>query len=632
MPQQSYTLAQLQQMGATPKSYTLEELQRMGATPVATAAAPHSDDRTATEVLQDQAAHVLKGIPQSITGIPAAVAAVAGTAWEALQGRHMRTLELIKGMLQPVTTSVRGAAAYVAPNTVAAPSRQDFEQAAEGSGALLAGTVLPEVVSRVASARVPPLLKSRLNPTEQAAVAFADREGIPVDAATRTGSKVARGVQKLVQESPGGAGVASDARAAQTTALTETADRLKNQVEPRLGGASYTPETAVDAVTDSVKARIARFNTKAGDAYDLLRQAEQDPANAKTIIGADGTAQQVPLAADLRGVKQALQPIYDEILQRMPIAQQQMNPGLKAIENILSSEDFVPASIADSNLGAIKSIARDTSSPQARRLAMKAIDELDAEVKLAVSAAGPDAVRALERGRALTRAKYKATDLLESLKAGEGQTYEPAATFKTLAGRDDTHVNLLRKVADQVPQDLPKLGRAYLEGLFDTATEEGGFGRTDGLFRNWQNLGDESKALLFPNQLLRTNLDSFLLLAKRIAENPNPSGTASVLQIHALVDSVLGSTGMLLFKPEAAAVGYAGVTSYVIGSRALAKMLFSPNGSKALMHGLRVPLGNKAAATLAANQILSLAGKENVTPLGANPGPQTATPALVPAQ
>lgn len=126
---------------------------------------------------------------------------------------------------------------------------------AEGAGetlGLATQIALPEAVGRVAALNTGPLVKSRLNPTEQAAVAFGDREGIPVDMATRTGNKVIRNTQGLVQNQIGGAAPAQAARAAQAEALTATGERLKNRVEPNLGVRDYTPETAGQSDRKSV--------------------------------------------------------------------------------------------------------------------------------------------------------------------------------------------------------------------------------------------------------------------------------------------------------------------------------------------------------------------------------------------
>ena len=116
------------------------------AAPASAGTAP--DARSATEVMQDQAAHVLKGIPQAITGIPAMIEGVAGAGWDILSGKGTaQAQELLKSTFSPVTTSARGLGALVAPNSVQAPSKEEFESAAEGAGANLGGIVASELGS-----------------------------------------------------------------------------------------------------------------------------------------------------------------------------------------------------------------------------------------------------------------------------------------------------------------------------------------------------------------------------------------------------------------------------------------------------------------------------------------------------
>lgn len=49
---------------------------------------------------------------------------------------------------------------------------------------------------------------------------------------------------------------------------------------------------------------------------------------------------------------------------------------------------------------------------------------------------------------------------------------------------------------------------------------------------------------------------------------------------------------------------------YMLGTRAIAKLLFTPGGAKALANGLKVPIADKIGATLAASRILKMAGKD----------------------
>lgn len=105
---------------------------------------------SAGEVASEQAASVLRGIPQAVTSLPAAAKEIGLTAWDFARGKLMpgakRLGSIASGMAQPLTTTARGVGALIAPDTISAPSEEDFTRAAEGSGALLAGAEIPNIV------------------------------------------------------------------------------------------------------------------------------------------------------------------------------------------------------------------------------------------------------------------------------------------------------------------------------------------------------------------------------------------------------------------------------------------------------------------------------------------------------
>lgn len=497
----------------------------------------------------------------------------------------------------------------IGPAAAATAEKIGEGKISEGAGELLAGAVLPKVVSKVKSIPIAPKLKSRLNPVDEAAVAFGEREGIPLDAATRTGSKLVRNVQALSQKQFGGEAYAQRARQAQTDALAATGERLAERISPK----PATPESAGAAVRGAVEGRITSLHEKANQQYGRLREIEADPKNLRkvqvgtrevpsTLVDAKGNkvvrteavTEDIALPVDMRPVKDALKPILDQMKRQMPIAEQRGSAGLKAIENILNESDFKQASLADADLSAIKAAARGAEIPALRNisqgLAAKAVEELDSAVVEAVKQAGAEALQSLQRGRVLTRGKYEAADILKKL------AKEPVQLFQQVTFAKDSGVNLVRNLAKQAPAEMPGVARAYVEGLLDTATAEGGFGSAKTVQSAWRKLGPETKRVMFKDAALVKDLDDFFHLAKKMDENPNPSGTSYVA-------SIIPATGLIVMSPQ---IGI----PMVVGNAALSRILFSPRGSRALTRGLRMPLGNKAAATLTAGQILKMAGPD----------------------
>jgi hypothetical protein len=277
------------------------------------------------------------------------------------------------------------------------------------------------------------------------------------------------------------------------------------------------------------------------------------------------------LPVDLRMAKAALRPIYERMKRQLPFTQQQASPALKALENIVEGPDYAPVSVVDTDLGALKSLARGAELPELRDvsqgIAAGAVAQLDAAVRAAAAKGGPAAVKALTEGRRATTAKYAAAAVFDKLRQ------EPVQAFRQATYAKDSGIAYLRELAKLAPAEVPKLGRAYLDDLLQTATAEGGFTRASRVAADWQKLGPQTKTLLFGNRV--ADLDRFFLLAKRLAESPNPSGTA--LTLHG-TGSLFGT-----FLHPTTGIPYALTTG------AVAKLLNSTRGVQLLTQGLRLP-------------------------------------------
>lgn len=439
-----------------------------------------------------------------------------------------------------------------------------------GVGAM---TVGPTLVGK-AAVRVPALARNT-NPTEAAAIRFGQSQGIPMDAATATGRRFVGNIQKRASESMGGAGTADDFKAAQADAFTRVGGELAeraNQTRTGRAGAPQSPVSAGEAVQGRLESRINAQARVADSAYGELRRLEQQ---RQQVIDQTGGVQappsaarpftDVPLAVDVASAKQALRPIYEQ-LQREQTLVGTLQGGkartLVALDALMNGPDLAPLSVVDGALGDLKAMARTNDLPalrtQGQATAAEAVKALEAQVTATAKAAGQDVYAALQLGRQATIGKYQTASVRETLSG------EPAQVFRQLTQGKDVGLERLRAVAQQAPREIPKIARAYLEDLMETATREGGFGHADKLYADWQRLGPETKRVLFQDPALIADLDNFFLLAKRAATNPNPSGTAQVL--------------------TALNVGTAPIT-YV-----LAKMLYSRKGVKALTEGFTIAL------------------------------------------
>lgn len=453
---------------------------------------------------------------------------------------------------------------------------------------------LPFALSELKAKNIPitPKLLTK-NPAEAAAVRYGMREGLPVDAATATGNPAVRGTQWLADKSIGGSFLNSSAKATGAAKFSSVLDDLANK-----GGSAIHPAQAGESVRSALESKIATHHGQANVAYTQLRSIEADPKNlvrvqtgTKPVLRSDGSVnplfpptpvfEDIALPVDVRATKAALSPIYEQMKRQMPITQQQASPGFKALENIISGPDFASASQMDADLGAIKNVARGADSPYLRSVsqgvAAKAVGELGDAVDVAVKNGGQGAVDALRRGREATKAKYETAGVLDQLRA------EPVQAFNQMVYSKDAGVQQLKEIAKHAPGEMPKVGSAFLNDMLDTATSQGAFDKAQGLWSKWDKLGPQTKAILFKDARYISDLDNFFLLAKKMAENPNPSGTALV-----------GQTGLMVAAGPSAA-------PYALGLAGLSKILHSPKAVSIMVDGLKVSGKVPAAAITTAN-------------------------------
>jgi hypothetical protein len=502
----------------------------------------------------------------------------------------------------------------------------------------------PEAISKLppATVRTRPLIRSQLTPQEAAAVQFGEARGVPIDAATATGSPFVRGVQKVAGESLLGGAPGGAARTAQRQALTRVGEELAADVSPAVA----TAETAGAGVRGSVSQLVKDLHSQAHAAYTKLREIEASPEQStkvgtappqsaefrrlqtKIARGAEdgraltmgeiktlrrmeaeleampfskrllrpaeyggslvpvegtggagtplyrqilqeapgtadmtradvqrgirklledgewsnaargaltlarsgtyrgpalpsdapllGTTTRVQMAVNVEPVKTALQRMYDQLKPEAALVPLQGGKAraLVALDRLMSGPDVAPLSVADAALSDLKSFAR-TAMPELRTpgqgIAARAVSELDEAVRARAMDAGKHAMQALEEGRAATRAKYQIAEVLK------GFPREDVPLHRRLTAPKDTQIGLLRKVQEAAPGEMPNVARAYLEEVFQRGP--------DRRLSDWQKLGTETKRILFPQEGQRQALDHFFLLAKKVAENPNPSGT-----------------------------------------------------------------------------------------------------------
>jgi hypothetical protein len=301
---------------------------------------------------------------------------------------------------------------------------------------------------------------------------------------------------------------------------------LQHEIEVYLGGGAET--AGVKGALEVARRRYV------GDAKLSAPELPSSAFDVPTKYeGARELSRQMAMAVDLTDVKAALRPIRDRMAAGADIAPL-MGPkadAFRALTRIIDGPNHAPLSVVDEALGDLKALARGGKNgpalPELRTAgagtAAYAVSRLDAMVRARAAQAGPGVLAALEEGRAATREKVAAGDLFETLRE------EPVQAFEQLTAPGDKGINLLRSIRDVAPTQMMDVARAWLEKQLDLAQQEGGFGHADKMWANWQAMGKQTKQILFSAPGQTQALDRFFLLAKRIAENPNPSGTAHTL-------------------------------------------------------------------------------------------------------
>lgn len=463
-----------------------------------------------------------------------------------------------------------------------------------------------------------PIMAGPTNSKEAAAVALARERGVPLDLATATGSQPARNWQKTAGNTWAGHSTAVNMRQSQAAALERVGGELADQAAPTATNAVAAGEGVRAALTTTIQ----DLAVKADTAYNALREFEKQSeletvtTGRKTVTqarptGAINSAEQpisqsvtasqpvsaeMRLAVDLKPTKPQLKPIYDSLLREAELGipmQGAKGRALKALDGIMRGPDYMSLSALDAALGDLKAMARGAEMPELRTqgqgIAAEAVKRLDAQVRKRAAQAGPDVLKALEDGRAATTQKYAVADVLDLLSG------EPGQVFRQLTQAKDVGLARLRAVEKIAPNELPNVGRALLEDMLQTATQEGGFGHGAKLWADWNKLGAETKARLFKKPGQTQALDDFFMLSKKIDENPNPSGTGTMPKLNV-------------------AELFAAIPAW-----AAAKMLMTPAGVKYLTTArvaYRSP--SRAAQSLAAAQ-LSKAAQSAGVPLEAIP-------------
>jgi hypothetical protein len=216
-------------------------------------------------------------------------------------------------------------------------------------------------------------------------------------------------------------------------------------------------------------------------------------------------------------------------------------------------------------------------------------------------------------------AYFRRLKQLTSIVGGEAETKlakNPTKVFDHLTRNPDD----LKRVAQQ----MPELGRAWLDDLFMQAGREEGYRGEQAILKKWNALSDEAKKIMFPNPQLRKDIGDFFTVAEKSIEDMNRSGSGymaghvwdnrRIIQNAKDVGKQFGAAG-----PVSAALYFGtGVIGAGVGeslNASLSYLLHSPRAARALTKAMSLRSTNpKMAGAIIANLMKEQGGGSDTPP------------------
>lgn len=448
------------------------------------------------------------------------------------------------------------------------------------------------------------------NPVQESALQYAESKDVPISVGQRSGNAGLQRVEQGLENVPGSGAKAQTFYKDQQDALA----RVGNDEAAKVSPTSTNPYGAGQGVQQALQSRIAASKGQADNFYDQVRQAaaanqqvKQVGTKASAVLGPDGQPVQTPVTqsfetpVDLAPFQQSLQPIYDDIAATMPVSQQQASPAFAVLKNIMARdmagpERYMNAVDFDKSLGAIKSIAREGQNPyltsRSQGVAKEIVRNGEQQLSQALSGAGPQVQAKLQAARSAVQDYHGTADLLNSLND------EPSALYSNLVTGGDKSYTTLAKLSQIAPGEVQTMGRTFLQGMLDTATREGGFGKAQTVMGQWDRMGPQTKQLLFGKQA--PDIDNFVMAAKTLTKNANPSGTAKMMTALGSLGAAGEALGHIITGGSAGLGAAAGVGVGMAGSRLAAELLLTPGMARSVANTIPKFSGPGAAAGAAA--------------------------------
>jgi hypothetical protein len=198
---------------------------------------------------------------------------------------------------------------------------------------------------------------------------------------------------------------------------------------------------------------------------------------------------------------------------------------------------------------------------------------------------------------------------------------DPEALANKLMASKGRAITQLRAVAQETPEQMPGLFRSFVEGIFNRATREGDLQKVQGTLDGWLDMPEEAKALMVKDPKVVDSLNNLFFAMKRLARNPNTSGTSFLANLNRMKGNIFTGLGTALGAvgggthggyAEGAGLGglgaIAGVGAEVGANKALARLLTNQKFINLMTQGIQMDLrGDTAGAQLTAKTLSRMA-------------------------
>jgi hypothetical protein len=309
-----------------------------------------------------------------------------------------------------------------------------------------------------------------------------------------------------------------------------------DRVQARIGGTPQSARQTGAQATGALSAVVRDLRQQAerayGDAFTQMRAARVpvtvgttpgqsprpsgllDAAGRPVLTGGTGpqpVVEAIETPVDITDLKTApfVQDLWND-LNELPIAMKSASQAYASLQKLLTGPDVVSARAAERARSGLLDLAREAASPDVRNVnqgtAASLAQVLRQRIDQAVEQyAGPDALAALNAGRATHAQKMQVADVLQQF------SDEGVQAFNKMTWTDDRGVGLLEDVATVAPQVMPQLANTWFSQVVGKRTADGvlDLSKWRAMQADYARLGADTRALFFRNPGVRRQVDAF---------------------------------------------------------------------------------------------------------------------------